>query len=145
MNLAVIQGYELNQEISTAPWYAFDMIEFGENWNPILHASPRDANYNLMDNRYYNLYVTTRQDWGYGGAHGCGYLNVMNLWYDTTTSYFKLVILGTTYYQYSGYNYFMFWHYLKIYDNDFEHIGANNNHIVMYKIPAEIWIMNSDC
>ena len=99
MNLAVIQGYELNQEIGTAPWYAFDMIEFGENWNPVLHASPRDANYNLMDNRYYNLYITTRQDWGYGGAHGCGYLNVMNLYYDTSTSYFKLVILGMSFYQ----------------------------------------------
>ena len=99
MNLAVIRGYELNQEISTAPWYAFDMIEFGENWNPVLHASPRDANYNLMDNRYYNLYITTRQDWGHGGAHGCGYLNVMNLYYDTTTSYFKLKILGMSFYQ----------------------------------------------
>jgi len=39
----------------------------------------------------------------------------------------------------------MFWHYLKVYDDNFESIGANNNHIVMYKIPADIWIMNSDC
>ena len=100
MNLGVIQGYELNQEKSTAPWYAFDMIDFDAGWFPILHASPRDANYDLMDNRYYNLYVTTRQDWGYSGANGCGYLNVLNLYYDTTTSYFKLKILGTTYYNY---------------------------------------------
>jgi hypothetical protein len=99
-NLQVIAGYELNVESPTAPWYSFDMIDFGVNWNAVLHASPRDANFNLMNNQNYNLYVTTRQDWGYSGANGCGYLNVLNLYYETTTSYFKLKILGTTYYNY---------------------------------------------
>lgn len=72
------------------------------------------------------LYITTRQDYGYRGA-ACPYLNVVQIQFDTSTTS-KLRILGYSYYG----SYFAGLYYLKIFDDDFEHIGANNNHIVQY-------------
>ena len=102
------------------------MIDFGGNWNAVLHASARDENYQpmLASNPY--LYITTRQDTGYSGA-ACPYINVVQIQYAGAATY-KLRILGYNYYG----SYFASLSYLAIYDDDFEHIGANQNRIIQY-------------
>lgn len=117
-DLTVVEAYEIAENSASMPWYAIDMIELNNDYFPVLHASPRDANYALLDNSFPILYVTTRADSPHDAA--CPKLTVLKMLFDDNAVRFTTQIIGMS----QDANQKMILNYVKSYTAEYEKLGV---------------------
>ena len=138
-DLSVVEAYEIAENSATMPWYAIDMIELNNDYFPVLHASPRDANYNLLDNSYPILFTTTRSDSPQDTA--CAKLTVLKMLFDTNAVRFTTHIMGIS----QDSNQKLVLNYMKSFTGNYAKIGVANTHVTQYMIPANFVQLTSSC